>query len=60
MEACLIVLMLLFLIILVICLLSIANTNFEVTKDKKKANRYFVDVDYRNSLFYEEKDEHHL
>lgn len=59
MEVGLIVLMLLFATILIICLLNLANSKYDFTKDKKKTNRYFTDVDYRNSLFYEEKDEHH-
>ena len=58
-EVCLIVLMLLFVTILIICLLNLASSEYDFSKDKEKTGRYFIDVDYRNSLFYEEKDEHH-
>lgn len=58
-EVALIVLMLLFVTILIICLLNLANSEYDFSENKKKTNQYFVDVDYRNSLFYEEKDEHH-
>lgn len=51
--------MLLFATILVICLLNLASSEYDFSKDREKTGRYFTDVDYRNSLFYEEKDEHH-
>lgn len=55
MEVFLTIMLGLFACILMICILNIIHLDFRRPRDK---HPYFVDADYRNSLFYNKKDEH--
>ena len=49
----------LFGLVLILCVLSLMQSSFKIGKKKNK-HSYFIDADYRNSIFYDKKDEHHM
>ena len=55
MEVLLIIMLGFFACILILCILNLIHLDFKRSRDK---HPYFVDADYRNSLFYNKKDEH--
>lgn len=45
--------------VLVVCILSFMFSDKDYMRDKDR-HSYFVDLNYRSSIFHKEKDEHHL